>query len=369
MIRVLHFIGSLNTGGSQVMLLNLYKTINREKINFDFVVQSKKELFYRDEISSFGGKIYFLPPFKIGSITSFIYHWYTFLKDHPEYKIIHGHVRSTASIYLLIAKFLKRKTIIHSHSTNNGTGFHSFIKKILQFPIRYISDYFFSCSKTAGIWLFGKRIVSKKNFYIIKNAIDVNRFFFDLDKRNEIRNKLNIGDNFLIGNIGRFVKSKNHYFLLDLFKEILKRSNDIKLLLIGDGILFNSVKEYATLLSIQNHVIFIGNTRDVSGYLMAMDLFVFPSLYEGLGIVLIEAQATGLICITSNNVPLEETKLSNRISYHDLNDKTSFVEAILNAKEKINIKKSERDFIMHDYNVTLEAVKIEKLYIEINNTK
>ena len=209
-IRILHMIGSLDIGGSQAMVMNLYRNIEREKIQFDFIVDSPNEQYFVDEIKQLGGKIYSMPKFKGTNLFEMKTKWDRFFIEHPEYKILHSHVRSYASIYLPIAKKHGLKTIIHSHSTSNGKGFSALVKAVMQYPLRYQADYFFGCSKEAGVWLFGSKVANSDRFYILKNGIDINRFLFNKNKRKKIREQLKVSDSTLvIGHVGRFNKAKN----------------------------------------------------------------------------------------------------------------------------------------------------------------
>ena len=169
--RILHVLGSLTRGGAQTMIMNLYRNIDRDKVQFDFIVHTNKKYEYDDEVTSLGGKIYSFPSYKGKNHFGYKNAWKSFLVNHPEYKIIHGHVRSTASIYLKIAKQYGLNTIAHSHNTSSGNGISAFVKNTLQFPLRYIADNLFACSEYAGTWLFGKNVQRKKNFYILNNEI------------------------------------------------------------------------------------------------------------------------------------------------------------------------------------------------------
>ncbi|WP_207653845.1 glycosyltransferase family 1 protein [Tepidibacter mesophilus] len=364
MIRVLQVIGSLNNGGSQAMIMNLYRNIDRSKIQFDFIIDRENELFFAQEIKALGGKIYILPTFNFKNILEYPKAWNKFFKEHPEYNIIHGHVRSTASIYLRIAKKYGLTAIAHSHSTSSGTGFSAIVKNILQYKIRYIADYFFACSKSAGIWLFGEKVFKEDNFYILKNAIDINSFIYDEKKRIEKRKELNIEGKFVIGHIGRFSSSKNHNFLIDVFKEIHQRESNAVLILVGDGKLRYSIENKVDDLGLGNNVIFTGVSSDIPELLQAMDVFVFPSLYEGLGIVAIEAQAAGLQCIVSDEVPQMAT-VTNMIKRISLKDgEKIWANHILHYKNRYNRKDNSKYILECGYDIKSTSQWLEKFYID-----
>lgn len=304
-MRVLHVFGGMGRGGAETMVMNLYRNIDRTKMQFDFIVHTRDKCAYDDEIMALGGRIYRVPRYKGKNHLQYKKAWNSFFKEHPEYKIIHGHVRSTASIYLKIAKKHGLATIAHSHSTSSGTGFSAIVKNILQYQIRYIADYLFACSESAGIWLFGKKACKGDNYYILNNAIDTQKFIYNEKKRMEKRKEFQLEDKFVIGHVGRFYGAKNHNFLIDIFKAIHDRNNNAVLMLVGDGELRQSIEKKVNDLGLNNKVIFTGVRSDIPDILQSMDVFLFPSLYEGLPVTLIEAQATGLSCIISDTITSE----------------------------------------------------------------
>ena len=305
-LRILHYIGSLNIGGSQTMIMELYRNIDKTNIQFDFIVDRKDELFYKDEIESLGGKIFIIEKFKGYNFFSYKKQLKKLFNEHKEYNIIHGHVRSVASIYLKVAKKCGLKTIVHSHSTSNGKGLQSIIKKILQHNIRYIADYFMGCSKEANIWLFGKKIANSNKCFIINNSFNIKKYLFSLEDREFIRKQNGISDDeIVIGHVGRFVDVKNHTFIIQVFKKLIDHNKNYKLLLIGYGELWDKIKDLVNKEGLSSKVIF-KKSADVCKYYSAFDMFVLPSKYEGLGIVLVEAQLSGLNCLASNTVPKAE---------------------------------------------------------------
>lgn len=321
-IRVLHVLGALDMGGAETMIMNLYRNIDRNHIQFDFIIHTDKKCAYTDEILKMGGRIYSIEQFKGINLISYMKMFNSFYKNHPEYQIIHGHMRSTAAIYLLIAKINKRYTIAHSHNISSGSGLKALVKTILQFPIRYIADYFFACSIMAGKWLFGKRIVKSNRFRVLNNAIDIDKFLYSEQIRAKKRKELNIKDNQLVlGNVARFHKQKNHIFLINVFHKVLQKRPNSKLLLVGEGEEKKHIENVVAQLSMQNNVQFLGSRDDVNELMQAFDIFVFPSKYEGLGIVAIEAQCASLEVLCSTKVP-REVKITNNIQFIDLIEKT-----------------------------------------------
>ena len=302
-LRILHVLGSLNMGGAESFVMNLYRHIDRTKTQFDFVVHSDEETEYTKEILEMGGKIYVFPKPGLFSIIPLIHKWREFFLEHREYCIIHSHIRSYASIILFIAKQSGRITIAHSHSISNGKGFESIVKSILQLPIRHQADYLFACSDDAGRWLYGKNAIRKNNYYVIRNGIDIHQFEFNEIIRKEYREKLNLQDKYTYINVANFRKVKNQSFLVLLIQRLIKKNENIHLLLVGEGAEKNALENVTERLHLTQYISFLGGRNDVPALLQAADCFLFPSLWEGFGISAIEAQAAGLTTICSDKVP------------------------------------------------------------------
>ena len=302
-LRILHVVGGLRTGGAETLLMNLYRNIDREKVQFDFVKTTRTKDPYEDEILSLGGRIYTRPKLGIKNAFACGKWWKTFFAEHPEYKIAHGHQHSTAPFYLAYAKKAGAVTIAHSHTNSGGSGLKKLIKNFTRLLLRRRADYFMACSPEAAEWLFGKDIAKSEKCTILPNAIDAKRFVFSPEGREKIRRELGLGDGLVVGHVGRFSRSKNHGFLLETFAEIKKQKSDAKLLLLGEGSLENEIREKARALGITDDVVFGGVHLDLRDYYSAMDVFAFPSVQEGLGIVAVEAQACGLYVVKSEVVP------------------------------------------------------------------
>lgn len=365
-IRILHMIGSLGIGGSQAMVMNIYRNIEREKIQFDFIVDSSNEQYFADEIKQLGGKIYSMPKFKGTNLLEIKKKWNRFFIEHPEYKILHSHVRSYASIYLPIAKKHGVKTIIHSHSTSNGCGMSALMKTVLQYPLRYQADYFFGCSKKSGEWLFGKKVINSNKFLVIKNGIDIDRFIFNFDKRNSIRKRLCISNStFVVGHVGRFNEAKNHDFLIEIFAELNKKYRDTKLLLVGNGELEEHIKKKCKECFVEDDVIFVGAQSNTEDYYSAMDVFCFPSLWEGLGIVAIEAQISGLKCIVSKQIPDEVDLGLGLVTKLDLNCNIQEWIYKLYSNTKCNRNVNREIIKKSGYDIIESSDTMQKFYLSI----
>lgn len=302
-IRVLQMIGSLEMGGSQAMIINLYKAINRDRIQFDFILDHPKATQLLPIVEELGARVYYMPTFKGKNYREIKKAWDKFFQEHPEYTILHSHVRSYASLYIPIAKKYGLKTIIHSHSTSNGSGITSYIKAIMQYPLRFQADFFFGCSREAGQWLFGEKVVESDRYYVLQNAIDVSKYTFNPNIRLEYRRLLEISENKKVYvHVGRLHEAKNHLFLLEVFCEIQKRNPNSLLLLVGDGDLKHVIERKIKELKIEEYVMMLGARNDVANIFQAADCFIFPSKWEGLPVTVVEAQASGLPCFVSNTV-------------------------------------------------------------------
>lgn len=363
-IRILHMIGSLNSGGSQAFVMNIYRNIDRNKVQFDFVIDRANDTFYVKEIEDLGGKVYTLKNIKECNPITFCKQWDSFFENHSEYKIIHGHVRSIAAIYLSIAKKHGLITIAHSHSTaSRGNKIEQVVKNIMQLPIKYTADYLFACSNEAGKWLFGEKAIKKDNYKVVKNAIDIEKYVFNESKRNEIRKVLGVEGKFVIGHVGTFTYPKNHKFLIDVFYQVQMQNKNAVLLLVGDGELRPQIEKQIADLRIKDKVILTGVVPNVNDYMQAMDVFVFPSIFEGLGIAVIEAQASGLSGIVADTIPKEAyiTDLIKTISLKESAD--IWVKIILKYSNGYERRNTYKEIKNSGYNISDAAKWLEEFYL------
>jgi len=329
--RVLHVVTYMGRGGLETMLMNYYRHIDRLKVQFDFLVHREFIADYDEEILSMGGKIYRLPylnPFD-GNYSKKLNF---FFKEHPEYLIIHSHLDCMAGIPLKYAKKHGIPVRIgHAHSSNQTKDQKYFIKLLFKRNIGNYATQLFACSKAAGEWMF-----NGQSFHVMNNAVETSNYAYSPQKSKEVRARLGIAvDTLVIGHVGRFAPPKNHSFLISVFNELLKEESDSKLLLVGAGDLMDTAKGQVNMLGIEDKVIFTGLTKDVAELMQAMDVFVFPSIYEGLPLTIVEAQAAGLPCITSDRVPIE-CKITDLVYQMKLEDSISeWVKLILQcAKEE-----------------------------------
>ncbi len=316
MIRVLQVFNSMNCGGAENMIMNLYREIDRTKVQFDFLVHTEKKCFFDDEILKMGGRIYRAPRYNVANHISYKKWWKTFLSEHQELKIVHGHMYSIAPIYLKIARKYGLATIVHSHSTSEERGVKAVAKSFLRCLSKNSADYLLACSEAAGKWLYGKTFLQADNHYVLNNSIHTEQFIYNEKTANEIKKEFNIENKFIVGHVGRFNEPKNHRYLIEIFKSISDKRSDAVLLLVGGGPLRQEIEYKIESLGLTDRVIFAGIRSDVNKLLQAMDCFVFPSLYEGLPVTVVEAQASGLPCFISDTITQEVciTELIERIS-------------------------------------------------------
>ena len=362
MIRVLHMIASLDVGGSQTMMMNIYRNIDREKIQFDFVIDRPEETYFADEIKSLGGRVYTMIPFHGTNAGEIKRDWNNFFYTHPEYRILHSHVRSYASLYLPVARAHGVKTIIHSHSTSTGGGVKGAVKTVMQLPLRHQADVLMACSLDAGEWLFGKRACQSERFVLLPNGIDVRRFAVSPETRIQYRRELGLEGKYVIGNVGRFYDVKNHTFLLDVFQKVYERDKSAVLLLVGVGPLQQEMAQKAVRLGVADQVIMTGNRDDVPQLLGAMDVFAFPSLWEGLGIAVVEAQAAGLPCVISDTIT-KEVGLSDLVRYLPLGDAEAWAAVLLERRPREDVTAA---IVKAGYDIRVTAQRLTELYTRLD---
>ena len=365
-IRILQVCGIMNRGGIETMLMNLFRRIDRNQIVFDFMVHSEEEGEYDEEIKALGGNIYNVPSYNGKNHFSYKKKWNKFFEEHKEYAIVHGHVRSTAGIYLKIAKEHGCVTIFHSHNTKtSGHGIEVLVKEFWQYRGRYYTDYFFACGQEAGEWLFGKKIVSGKRFYLVKNAIDVEKFAYDSKKREQLRKEMGLTEKYVVGNVGSFTTQKNHDFLLKAFREARNLRENAVLYLVGQGPLKEEIVKSIADLGLQDDVILAGTTSSVQDAYLIMDVFAFPSLHEGLPLVLIEAQATGVPCVVSKDRVTPEVKVTNSIEFLSLDEGVKVWGSRVLEVEARGRKSHLKEVVDAGYDVEQTALWLRGFYLKI----
>lgn len=364
MIRVLHVVASMDRGGLETFIMNIYRNINRSLVQFDFLVHTEDECAYDREIISLGGKIYRVPSRRKGILKN-RNELKKFFDKHNNYKIIHQHLSSLTYVQpLKIAKKYKIPTrITHSHNSNqSGNPIHQFLHSYNKIQIQSFATDFYSCSEVAASWLYPKKIYENGTYEVIKNAIDTREFKFNELTRKKIRRELNVCDKFVLGHVGRFAHQKNHALLVDIFKNVYSENQDSVLLLVGDGELRKDIEEKVERYNLKDSVIFTGVQSNISELLQAMDVFVMPSHYEGLPVTIIEAQTSGLPCVLSANIT-KEVEIVNNIQWCDISEKPStWAKKILNVNTEIREDRSDH-VIRAGYDILNISQKIQEWYM------
>lgn len=362
-VRVAQIMGKWVGGGVESVVMNYYRYIDRTKVQFDFICDDDSTNIPYEEIEKLGGKVILIPPYQ----KVFKYHnkLKKILKE-GHYKIVHSHINTLSVFSLFAAKCAGVPVrIAHSHSTTNKKEKKkNLLKQVLRpFSKLFATDYM-CCSELAGRWLFGDKEYDKGNVYLLNNAIDLDKFKYNETLRKKKRKELGISDDTLvIGHVGRFVEQKNHRFLIDIFNEVYNQNNNSLLLLVGQGPLMEEIKNKVISLKLEKNVKFLGQRNDINELYQAFDVFLLPSLYEGLGMVLIEAQVNGLPCIASTEVP-KIARVSDKISFINLDDQMEiWVNTIIKYFNNIDRYKNNFTNEINNYDIKKEAQKLDKYYM------
>jgi len=284
------------------MVMNLFRCMVHKGFYFDFVLQTSEKCYYTDEVQSLGGKIFSSPRFAPDHVPSYCRWWDTFLSQHPEYKIVHGHNNGPAAFYLKSAHEHDAVAIAHSHSIVFGAGVYGLAKRMFQYPIRNVADVRLACSYEAGVALYGNRF----SFEVLPNGIPFEKYSYHLVYRDEIRQELDIPqDAMVICSVARFSDIKNQSFIIDVEKRLIEDGANAYALFAGDGELRTACEARALELGVAKRCRFLGVRKDTERLLSASDVFVMPSLYEGLPLAAVEAQASGISVLLSSNIPRE----------------------------------------------------------------
>lgn len=359
MIRVLQVVNNMHRAGLETMLMNYYRNIDRTKIQFDFLTHRPEKGDYDDEIISMGGKVYYAPRLYPQNYLQYFKWMKKFFNEHPEYKIVHSHIDTMSAFPLLAAKLNNIPIrIAHSHTSKLDRDLKFPIKYLAKLIVPYVANHYFSCGEVAGKFLYGN-----KKFEIIRNAIDVEKYKFNNKVREKKRKELNLNNEFVIGHVGRYCYIKNQSFIIDIFNEILKERSNSKLLLIGSGPDEELLRQKVNKLNLNNNVIFLINRSDVDELYQVMDAFVMPSLFEGVPLVAVEAQANGLKCFLSDKIS-EEVFLTKNIEKISLDQKDEeWKEEILNSEYERQEEIPEELF-QKGYDIKRSMRELIKKYIE-----
>jgi len=364
-IRIAQVIGKWVGGGVEAVVMNYYRNIDHKKIQFDFICDNDSTNIPYDEIEQLGGKVILIPPYQ--KPLSYHRELKKVLED-GEYKIVHSHINALSVFSLFAAKRAKIPVrIAHSHSTTNKKEWKkNLLKQILKpFSKMYATDYL-CCSELAGRWLFGDKIYDEGKVYLLNNAIDLDKFTYNEKVKKAKRKELGLKDDqIVIGHIGRFVAQKNHTFLIEIFNEIHNKEKNAILLLAGQGPLMEETKEKVDSLGLTDSVKFLGQRSDANELYQAFDVFLLPSLYEGLPVVGVEAQAAGLLCVLSNDMT-KETKVLDSTIFMPLSiEGKEWSTVLLDALKEYKRKDTKKEISSNGFNIKEEAKKLTNKYLDL----
>lgn len=361
-IRVLNMFTIMDRGGAETMVMNYYRHIDRTKVQFDFLVHREQRGAYDDEIERMGGRIYRMCPVYPQNFSRYKRDLRTFFRAHPEYKIIHSHMSELG--YFAFREAERQGVpvrICHAHNAPHGFDAKMIIRTYFKKRMMPYLTHLFMCGEESGKWLYGEK--NKTRFIMLNNAIDAAVYSFDASKREKMRRQLGLADELVIGHVGRFNPQKNHPFLLNIFAALLKKEPNAVLLLVGGGADMPKIQAKAQELGIAERVRFLGVRSDVADLMQAMDVFVFPSLYEGLPVTMVEAQASGLPCIISDKVPPECILTDGLVNIMPLSaNPEAWAEKILSMRAVPRTDRHE-EIAAHGFDITTEAVKLQEFYL------
>lgn len=366
-IRVAQIMGKMVSGGVESVVMNYYCNMNKEKIQFDFIIDEDSTYIPREEIENMGGRVILVPPYQ--KIFSYINRLKKIFRAN-EYKIVHSHLNTLSVFPLYAAKMVKVPIrIAHSHSISSKKEWKRHILKNILKPFSKLNaTHYFCCSEVAGRWLFGDTLYDMNQVMLINNAIDVEKFLYNNEVCNKVRKELKLGNKLVITHVGRFVEVKNHTLLIDIFKEIHKINSQSILLLAGDGPLLENIKEKVNKLNLSDSVKFLGVRNDINEILQGTDIFLLPSLYEGLPVVGVEAQASGALCILSKNIT-KEIKIIETTKFIDISDSSKEIaEFVLNEYKNFKRINTKKEIINANFEIKTEANKLQDEYIDLYRT-
>lgn len=351
MKRLLCILSSMNSGGAETFLMKLYRKIDRSKYQFDFCVNSKDECFYECEIKQLGGKIYRIP-YKSENLREFTRGLRNVIKEHHYKYVLRVTSNAAGFMDLKIAKNAGATVCVaRSSNSSDGLGFGVKVAHLLGRLLyeKYV-DVKMAPSEMAAEYTFGENAVKRNEVIILHNGIDLSVFQFSEAGRARIRSEYGIdASNTVYGHIGRFTTQKNHMFLVNVFQHLFARNKNARLLLLGEGELEEKIKTKIKELGLEKAVIFGGIRSDIPDVLSAMDVFIFPSLYEGMPNTVIEAQATGLPCIISDRIT-READITGLVTYLPLGSTDEWVEAVMHASLG-HRRNTKEDFIKNAYDI------------------
>ena len=360
-IRVLQVVAVMNRGGLETMLMNYYRNIDRSKVQFDFLVHRQERGAYDDEIEKLGGNIFRVPRINPFGHKKYLKALDDFFKANREYRIVHSHINSYSMYVLRTTKqYYVPCTIAHSHIAKADFDFKTPFVLYTKWLLKRYCDYKFACGIDAGRWLYGQ---DDKEITIMHNAVNCREYVYNPEKVAQIKKILGLEKKFIIGHIGRFNPQKNHEFLVEIFNEIYRLNNNSILLLVGEGSLRSEIEAKIKKLNLVDVVKFLGVRDDVPELLQTMDVLLFPSLYEGLPVTLIEAQAAGLPSVISDHVSAE-TKISNLVEFISLEESALYWAERVSKYDDGYVRENTYDEIVkHGYDIEENVKWLQRFYL------
>lgn len=361
-IRILQIVTQMTRSGLESRLMDIYRNIDRSRVQFDFYTCCKEADFFDDEIKAMGGKVFYNDPLDLKEIHRISNRFKLFLLKHTEYRIVHCHLNQWCGLVLKGAEQANVPVrIAHSRTSLQKFTTKNVIKNIVKLSTNRYATHYFAVSRIAGEWLFGKRMVDSGKVEIWPNAIDCKKFVFNLQKREKMRKMLGLGNDLTLIHVGNLRPEKNHAFLFQIFKQVLDEQPSAKLILVGRDMMDGTTQSLAKGVGIDKSVQFLGSRSDVSDLLQAGDVFVFPSLYEGFPGAVLEAQAAGLPCVISDTIT-DEVCITDNVKQLPLGDSSLWV------KEITKIAKYQRNNTISQlcsagYDITTLAKNLVDFYI------
>lgn len=361
-IRILNLFTIMDRGGAESIVMNYYRHIDRSKVQFDFMVHREQRGAFDDEIEAMGGRIYRMCPIYPQNFGKYKKMLRKFFSEHPEYRIIHSHM---SELGYFAFKEAKRQgvpvRICHAHNTPNGFDLKMIMRTYFKTAMKPYITHRLICGTAAGCWLFGEKY--QDQFIMMNNAIDTAQYAFSPAIRAEMRRELGLENRFVVGHVGRFAEQKNHMFLLEIFAALAQKRSDAVLLLVGGGAREDEIRKRVQALGLQERVKFLGVRNDINRVMQAMDIFLFPSLFEGLPVTMVEAQTAGLPCFISESIP-PQCILTENVRRISLDEPAAKWAEIILDETSLERRKDIRDIIVRaGFDITENAKWLQEFYL------
>lgn len=366
MIRILHSVSNMDRAGIETMLMNYYRHIDRDKVQFDFLCNKQKPGAYDDEIVSLGGHIFHTPGLNPAKYPKYLAYMKEIFNQNPEYRIVEAH-NGALGVYALHAAKVNEIPIriFHAHGASITKDWKLPIKLVCKALLPANMTHHFSCGVAAARCYFGDQVVTADKYELIPNAIEVERFTFNIKLREDIRKQHGLEGKHVIGHVGRFMAQKNHSFLIDVFAEVASQDALAMLVLLGDGELRGEMIKKVQEKGLSNRVIFVGNVGNANEWYNAFDVFVLPSIWEGLPVVGVEAQANDLPCVFSASVT-KEISLTDKVEFISLDAPIAeWAQEIITSMQIKERRDNTAMISENHYNIAYEAKKLQERYLEL----